>query len=714
MRYLSVCSGIEAASVAWQPLGWQAVALAEIEPFPCAVLAHHYPDVPNLGDMLVPDWRKYRGSVDLVVAGTPCFPAGTLVLTPKGYVPIESITVGSPVISALGNVQTVQATGSKLARVGKMKISGRPEIRCTPNHPFLCIGTARDRRSGATLPIGDYEATRADAAIGLYAARLVPKKMPAPAFPAASSASPLDIVEFAGWYADAGYTRKFRGKNRKAVYLTLAGRKKLDTFKTRFKGVLDFDTRGRLVTIPCTALADWLAEHFGRRSRRIPYWVYCDPYRKAFLRGYRNANGHGDGMHTRFTTASQTLACGVADLNPNSSVRIGKHQSAKSRTYMTTLNRETTPSLKGRFCSRVQRFSLDEKSKPVRVYNLTVANEHTYVVNGIAVHNCQSFSVAGQRQGLEDRRGNLALHFCELVNHVDPAFVLWENVPGIFTDRGNAFGYFLGALAGEKSPLFPPGGKWTNAGYVLGTRRAICWRVLDAQYFGLAQRRRRVYALACPRDGADPRKILFEFSGLRRDSAPCRKTQTNPAGQPQNGSGESGICQCLTGSLGNGGADDNRAQAGFYVPEIVRQPICSKWSKGTSGPAGDEHHNLVCTPLTSSPYADNASQEGKLVVCPTISFHGSQDPVTGDIASSLGRNQGRECCVNHADSVRRLTPRECERLMGFPDDYTNVTFRKKPATDSHRYKALGNAMAVPVMRWLGQRIAVELNPSISD
>lgn len=255
---------------------------------------------------------------------------------------------------------------------------------------------------------------------------------------------------------------------------------------------------------------------------------------------------------------------------------------------------------------------------------------------------CQSFSVAGLRRGLDDERGNLALEFARLADECNPAFIVWENVPGVLSDRGNAFGCLLAALAGENAPLLPPGGRWTDSGYVLGPGRTIAWRILDAQYFGLAQRRRRVFLVACPCGGADPRKVLFEFGGLRRDTPPSREK-----GQD--------ITQALARSLGTGGPDDNRAQGGFYVPQIVEQAMSCKWSKGTSGPAGDEHHNLIAGP--------------------------------GALAK-----------------VRRLTPTECERLMGFPDGYTNIFYHGKPAADAPRYRALGNSMAVPVMRWIGKRI----------
>ncbi|WP_040258705.1 DNA cytosine methyltransferase, partial [Xanthomonas citri] len=142
---------------------------------------------------------------------------------------------------------------------------------------------------------------------------------------------------------------------------------------------------------------------------------------------------------------------------------------------------------------------------------------------------CQSFSVAGARQGLADPRGALTLAYVEIANAIDqvrnrahrpPATLVWENVPGVLSDRGNAFGCLLGALAGEDHALEPPGKRWTHAGCVSGPRRRIAWRVLDAQYFGVAQRRKRVFLVASGRGGVDPAEILFEREGLPRDPSP--------------------------------------------------------------------------------------------------------------------------------------------------------------------------------------------------
>jgi DNA (cytosine-5)-methyltransferase 1 len=152
---------------------------------------------------------------------------------------------------------------------------------------------------------------------------------------------------------------------------------------------------------------------------------------------------------------------------------------------------------------------------------------------------CQAFSVAGNREGLADDRGNLTLVYVQLINHADlirkkhgkePVIAFYENVPGLFSDKTNAFGCLLGALAGEDGALLAPGGKWTDAGCVSGPQRTMAWRLLDAQYFGLAQRRRRVFLVASARDGFNPTEILFKREGVRRDSAPSRETGQEVAG----------------------------------------------------------------------------------------------------------------------------------------------------------------------------------------
>lgn len=375
---------------------------------------------------------------------------------------------------------------------------------------------------------------------------------------------------------------------------------------------------------------------------------------------------------------------------------------------------------------------------------------------------CQAFSIAGLREGLSDDRGQLTLSYVELANAIDAkrrergepeATIVWENVPGVLSSKDNAFGCFLAGLAGESSELQPAGGKWTHAGCVSGPERVIAWRVLDAQFFGVAQRRRRVFVVASARKGFDPAAVLFELDSVRRDSAPRRETQKAVAALTARG-------------VGTCGADDNQAQAGHLI------------AFGGGNTAG---HIDVATACTAHGIRLDFDTE-------TFAVHGTQDPDTNcELAHTLGRNNGQEnACIafsykdngadatsdlsptiragnhdkSHANSgqppaiayafkagqgakaggigyaeeqsptltsassgtnlapavmhgvaVRRLTPIECERLQGFTDNHTMINWRGKDATecpDGPRYKAIGNSMAVPVMRWIGERIAAAL------
>lgn len=262
---------------------------------------------------------------------------------------------------------------------------------------------------------------------------------------------------------------------------------------------------------------------------------------------------------------------------------------------------------------------------------------------------CQSYSIGGKRKGLNDKRGLLTLKFVELADAIDDkrrergekeAVFVWENVPGAYNSKDNAFGHFLAGLAGENE-AFEPGprptdgssskfwrwdektGKhipiWSKRGVVIGRQRRLAWRTFDAQYFGVAQRRPRILLIASARSDIDPSQILFESDRVRRVNPPTKQTP---------------VPVCLT-ARGAGSLDDRET----YIVTPERQ-------------------------------------------------------------------------------IRHLMPVENERQMGFPDNYTQIAWRGKDAADcpdGPRYKAIGNSMAVPVMRWIGERIAaampiVELTP----
>lgn len=252
---------------------------------------------------------------------------------------------------------------------------------------------------------------------------------------------------------------------------------------------------------------------------------------------------------------------------------------------------------------------------------------------------CQDFSEAGKGAGVDGGRGFLTLAGIKLVDEIDPPIFCFENVPGLLTDDCNAFGQFLGALAGEFGALVPPGDRWTNAGYVLGPRRAVAWRVLDGQHFGLPQQRERVFLVACPRGGFDPRDILFE-----------RREEGDAAGERAGGE-----------------PDTVAGTAGSAKPPAYRIAIRGRTYNGIKAQQieqGDEVSNCLRTASGG-----------------------------GSVAQVLCRHNGRW-------AVRSLTTVEYERLQGMPDGYTDIP----GASVTARRTAIGNSLAVPVIRWLGERI----------
>ena len=293
---------------------------------------------------------------------------------------------------------------------------------------------------------------------------------------------------------------------------------------------------------------------------------------------------------------------------------------------------------------------------------------------------CQAFSVAGSRESLDDHRGNLTLEFCNIVDSIDDvrvkhgkpqSIVLWENVPGVLSTKDNAFGCFLGKLSGTDIPLQTKAGRWPDAGMCIGRKRKIAWRVFDAQHFGLAQRRKRVFVVASAREDFDPSKVLFEQAGLSRDFRSCKEEEKSLA---------TGDCDGVrASSYGLDRASFNQgknAKFGFTVLKELQPTLTAR------GPGA----------VYDMSHADSVIRK----------FEGTSNT----LLSRMGTG-GNQVPLALTGKLRRLTPVECERLMGFPDNYTKICYNGKAedkCPDSPRYKALGNSWAVPVVRWLGQRI----------
>lgn len=826
VKYVSIFSGIEAATVAWQPLGWEPLAFSEIDPFPSTVLQHHYPDIPNLGDITKIDWNPYKGQADLVVGGSPCFPAGTLILTSEHLKPIEEIKVGDMVLTHRNRWRRVTATGSKIADTIVLRGNGVSSLECTPNHPFYAR-TRVHRESGygyeykqEWIPATDMVGRQW---LNMNAAT---EPLPVPALPDGVSLTEPFLRLIGTW-------------------LSLGQSSSLPAFR--------FDSQ---------SINRWVMKQFGGKEKHIPSWVYglSENLRISLLEGYFQRM---DSVRYAQPCSGMQLLVGMkilaAGAGYRSSILYEENPSIHSTgTYRIKFN--TSPIDSDDFDDDGYWGRVNEKTvgrSNVLVYNLEVEDDHSYVAAGIAVHNCQSFSVAGKREGLAGASG-LMFEYIRAVRELRPRWFVWENVPGAFTsERGEAYRQLLSEM--------------DALGY------GLAWRVLDAQFFGVAQRRERVFlvgslgtmrcaevlfereslswdhqssrqkrqALAeeaqgcvgeadhdsgCLNPGETQSRRVYPASGVyptlstreksgqnqesvftqfgddvagtltsRYDSSPCVDRGANVVVDERDK-----VFLCQTAQTGSNGklvkqddvmntldrtnstavaaldfnptdarlryANDDVSQTltarartgGNQVPLVQVQPLVFNPNAGITEKGGGFALSEDVTPTLKTDhnpavaFASNqrdevrelevagalAAQPGikqQTYICradgqanamtsvdmaPTLTSHAKKDPpliypaedsigedalIQRDMSATLSTHNTQTLITGGREkrslTVRRLTPRECERLQGFPDDYTDIPYRNKEhAPDGPRYRALGNSMAVPVMRWIGERI----------
>ena len=311
---------------------------------------------------------------------------------------------------------------------------------------------------------------------------------------------------------------------------------------------------------------------------------------------------------------------------------------------------------------------------------------------------CQSFSVAGLRGGLDDGRGNLALTYCRILQRFKPRWFLWENVPGVFSSWSGDSPDSLGVEAGpgremdldETSDFASILAGFSELGY------GYAWSVRDAQYFGVPQRRRRVFVVGYLGDWRRAAEVLFESGCVSGNPQKGKKQKQNIAGTTETGTGISAVAFQSSQSgerVSNTHAtiDANsgtRRRCGVITASTGNVSHCL--NAGGMGRQDYETETMVVA------FTQNGRDEVRAL------------SVAGALPASPATRQQTYLNVAatelNAIGVRRLTPLECERLQGFPDDWTLVPHRGKQAADGPRYKSIGNSMAVPVMRWLGERI----------
>jgi len=368
---------------------------------------------------------------------------------------------------------------------------------------------------------------------------------------------------------------------------------------------------------------------------------------------------------------------------------------------------------------------------------------------------CQSFSFAGLRKGLDDERGNLALHFVRILGEKRPTWFVWENVPGVLSSAvGRDFATILGGFTGREITI--PRNGWGNAGAIEGIPDAygIAWATLDAQYFGVPQRRRRIFVVGRLGDWHGPAAVLFDTACLSGHPAPRREARQGTAGRIAPCIGSNGKA---AGSVTQQDAENGAVVYGYIGSKAgikafeVAPTLCTNTDRtderNTSyviahGQANaeivsDGEPSLTCNheaPIyfglpgnwigrkpenggnQTEPFHDQSpcltKTDQHAVAFPAVfkpcigrNGRGNVDNLAYPLTTRADGDTGQ--CYFENQVVRRFTPTECERLQGMPDDYTRISWRNsKPENcpDGPRYRAIGNSMAVPVMRWIGERI----------
>jgi len=351
------------------------------------------------------------------------------------------------------------------------------------------------------------------------------------------------------------------------------------------------------------------------------------------------------------------------------------------------------PFIDWRWCAEIEPFpAAVHRARFPACVNLGDVTAHDFASRAAAIARpdvlvfgspCQSFSVAGKRLGLDDPRGNLALHALHLARELRPRWLVFENVPGLLSSAGGRdFGAFLGLMG--------------QCGY------GWAYRILDAQFAGVPQRRRRVFVVGYLGDWRPPAAVLFEPESLRGDSPPRCAAREAIAGALGARTGRSSSAQDAAAGhiIASTGEIAHCMNAGGMGRQDYETETLIAF---TANDRGDDALADLAPTLRAGGHAKSHANAGVMPAVAVINPRGRDGdamPETSDVASPRAASGWS----SHS-FVRRLTPRECERLQGFPDDWTLVDYRGKRAADGPRYKAIGNSMAVPVIGWILRRLA---------
>lgn len=656
MKYISICSGIEAASVAWEGFGWTPLAFSEIEAFPSTVLAHHYPGVPNLGDMTkFEDWpEEILAECDILVGGPPCQAFSVAGL--RKSLQDERGNVTLAYVRLLNHIDEVRRRHGRPPVIAVYE--NVPGLLSTKDNAFGCL-------IGALCGCDEAPETET------------------------------------GKWPKAGF---LCGEARRVGYRVL---------DAQFFGVAQRRRRIFLIAVPCE-----LVERFGERA--CPSEILSlresmrgnPPTRGAKGEGVTSATPRGtrsggeqpyfidrasfnQGQNAQYEAQIKDdgLALSLVARGPGAvaingePIRRGGDQANSEHCigHAGTLN-----------CDKGQKggiVAFHPTQDPISSEDGSVHAIGTGSSGGCATA-AVAFTKSKRAQSTTDDESWVPGEVAPTFNCFDQgdtrattvvAFNTWGGEPRSDRPKG---GFYVEENAETSKTLDSQGGLNPSAsqgGTVVAFTTEQTPKFNDDCALTMTKQ--------SPSGGGQPQCVMHPIAFTQNSRDEVR--QINGDGQLAGAlSAEAGMNQT------NYIAFANRTRDGIKVPEVI-QPLAVRTAQTSANGHGIDEG--VCHTIDQA--QGQAVAFSHLAASP-VAFN-SYQRTEQDVTWPLGASDGRkvEVGVRSAMSVRRLTPRECERLQGFPDDYTAITYRNKPAADGPRYKALGNSMAVPCMWWIGMRIA---------
>ena len=655
----SLFSGSGAFELGGMLAGIRPVFASEVEPFPIRVTTKRLPFVKHYGDV-----NSIRGDevepVDIITFGSPCFPAGTLVLTDKGYTEIERIEVGMRVLTHKGRWRKVTAAGSRQAETIVLK-GNHYGLECTKNHPIYCSSESkienkiRIEEEKSWIPAADMKGR-----LWGVPRKIEKTQMISPHYSGSRKQKPMPLMDgdffyFVGRWLGDGWVRdgqrpgRPEGQCSGQIYLCDSYDK-----EDELRSIVEKVTSSYSVERCRTAikfrfcgqvLCNWLTDNFGKYAggKYIMPWVYTLPeeYRQAILDGLFDSDGYRPKENEwRVTTISKKLAEGLRILGevqgysttvfrtvPCEYRMIEGRKVTQKPCYMVAFSRNASrPHLTDAAHAWYRVRSAEPTGEVKTVYNLTVEDDNSYVADGIVVHNCQNLSIAGKRAGLDGKQSSLFFQAIRIIKEMRcatdgryPRFIVWENVPGAFSsNKGEDFRAVLNAVCSVKDGDIPvpgpPKGKWANAGCIMADGFSLAWRVVDACLWGVPQRRKRIYLVA-DFTGGSAGKILFESEGVSGYTPQGFRAWQGAAGGAAPGIGAAGgICLNDQGGSRMDVTDDVtctlRAEA-HHPPCVLEQAVFENHSQDTryTGP-------LETAPTVNATYGMGGNNQPFVVETP--------------------------------------------------------------------------------------------------